>query len=85
MALRSRLADAVSSRSLLPAWFVTVLGTAPPARDTDQWLETATGVLLYRLTYNIADQVVALGPKPADSDRHRRSWHEQLSKSLRRW
>ncbi|TVL91355.1 hypothetical protein CD790_18890 [Streptomyces sp. SAJ15] len=85
LALRSRLTDAVSSRSLLPAWFVTVLGAAPPARHTDQWLETATGVLLYRLTYKITDQVVALGPKPSDIDRYRRSWHEQLSKGLRRW
>ncbi len=85
MALRSRLADAVSSRALLPAWFVTVLGAAPPARATNQWLETATRVLLYRLTYDITDQVVALGPEPSDADRHRRSWYEQLRKDLRRW
>jgi chromosome segregation ATPase len=49
LALRSRLADAVSSRSVLPVWFVTVLGAAPPARAADRWLETATRVLLYRL------------------------------------
>ncbi|TKS96443.1 hypothetical protein E4U91_36795 [Streptomyces lasalocidi] len=85
MALRSRLADAVSSRALLPAWFVTVLGAAPPARATDHWLETATRVLLYRLTYDITDQVVALGPEPCDADRHRRSWYEGLRKDLRRW
>ncbi|GAB2766559.1 hypothetical protein [Streptomyces bullii] len=85
MALRSRLTDAISSRSLLPAWFVTVLGAAPPARATDQWLETATRVLLYRLTYDITDQVVALGPEPSDADRYRRGWYEQLRKDLRRW
>lgn len=85
LALRSRLADAISSRALLPAWFVTVLGAVPPARATDQWLETATRVLLYRLTYDIADQVVALGPEPSDADRDRRSWYEQLRKDLRRW
>lgn len=85
LALRSRLADAVSSGSLLPAWFVTVLGAAPPARATDQWMETAALVLLYRLTYDITDQVVALGPQPPDTDRHRRCRYEQLRKDLRRW
>ncbi|MCX4481661.1 hypothetical protein OOK44_35400 [Streptomyces cellulosae] len=85
LALRSRLADAVRSRSLLPAWFVTVLGAAPPARGTDAWLETATRVLLYRLTYDITDQVVALGSAPSEADRHRSSWYEQLRKDLRRW
>jgi hypothetical protein len=84
LALRSRLADAVSSRSLLPAWFVTVLGAVPPARATDRWLETATRVLLYRLTYDITDQGVALGPQPLDADRHRRSRYERLRKDLRR-
>ncbi|MER6409003.1 hypothetical protein ABT269_37215 [Streptomyces viridosporus] len=85
MALRSRLAEAISSRALPPAWFVTVLGAAPPARDTDRWLQTATRVLLYRLTYDITDQVLALGPAPSDTDRHRRSWYDELHKDLRRW
>ncbi|MFE9942004.1 hypothetical protein [Streptomyces hirsutus] len=80
-----RLIMALRSRSLMPAWFVTVLGAAPPARATEQWLETATRVLLYRLTYDITDPVVALGPEPSDTDRHRRSWHNELRKDLRRW
>lgn len=85
LALRSRLADAISSRSLLPAWFVTVLGAAPPARATQQWLETATRVVLYRITFDITDQVLALGPEPPDTDRQRRSWYDQLRRDLRRW
>ncbi|WP_367318204.1 hypothetical protein [Streptomyces sp. HUAS ZL42] len=84
-ALRSRLADAVSDRALLPTWFVTVLGSAPPAIGTQTWLDTATQVLLYRLTYDVTDQVVALGSKPSDADGHRREWYEKLVKELRRW
>jgi hypothetical protein len=84
MALRSRLADALANRSQLPTWFVTVLGAAPPARATDQWLETATRVLLYRLTYGINDQVLALGPPPSGTD-HRSHWHTQLRTDLCRW
>lgn len=85
LALRSRLADAVSNRRLLPVWFVTVLGSAPPARETDRWLECATGVLLYRLTYGIDDQVVALGPAPTAASRHRHHWYDELCKDLRGW
>ncbi|WP_432190421.1 hypothetical protein [Streptomyces sp. Tue6028] len=84
LALRGRLADAVSARALLPAWFVTVLGSAPPASGTGKWLENATQVLLYRLTYGVTDQVVALGGKP-NADQRRREWYEQLVKDLRRW
>ncbi|MDX2683703.1 hypothetical protein [Streptomyces soliscabiei] len=47
-------------------------------------LETATEVLLCRLTYDITDQVVALGEKPSDADQRRRSWYEQLRKDLQR-
>ncbi|QDO04966.1 hypothetical protein FNV62_52840 [Streptomyces sp. RLB3-17] len=85
MGLRSRLADAVRERALLPAWFVTVLGSAPPARSTQKWLETATEVLLYRLTYDITDQVVALGERPSDTAQRRRAWYEKLRKDLQRW
>ncbi|MFI5808633.1 hypothetical protein [Streptomyces sp. NPDC051561] len=85
LALRSRLAEAVSNRLLLPAWFVTVLGPAPPARGTEQWLERATRVLLYRLTYAINDQVLALGPQPDTADQHRHQWHKELLKDLHRW
>ncbi|WP_406500207.1 hypothetical protein OG936_37640 [Streptomyces sp. NBC_00846] len=85
LALRSRLSDAVSARFLMPSWFVTVLGSVPPAVGTQKWLDTATHVLLYRLTYNITDPVVALGDKPADRAGRRAEWYGQLAKDLRRW
>ncbi|MGQ4459252.1 hypothetical protein [[Kitasatospora] papulosa] len=85
LALRSRLADAVSNRPLLPAWFATVLGPAPPARDTERWLECATRVLLYRLTYHVDDQVLALGPRPDPEDEHQYQWWEELITALRPW
>ncbi|MEV8312279.1 hypothetical protein AB0P36_34545 [Streptomyces flavidovirens] len=85
LALRSRLADVISSRALPPVWFVTVLGSVPPAARTQKWVETATGVLLYRLTYGIADPVVALGDKPAGRPGRRVKWHKQLSQDLRYW
>ncbi|MFE5096005.1 hypothetical protein ACFRCI_38095 [Streptomyces sp. NPDC056638] len=85
LALRSRLADAVSARFLMPSWFVTVLGSVPPAAGTQKWLDTATHVLLYRLTYNITDPVVALGDKPADRAGRRAEWYGQLAEDLRRW
>ncbi|MCX4970826.1 hypothetical protein OHA98_39995 [Streptomyces sp. NBC_00654] len=85
LALRSRLAHAVSDRVLLPSWFATVLGPAPPAQATERWLECATHVLLYRLTYRIDDQVLALGPRPNPTHQHQHLWHEELRKELRHW
>ncbi|MDX3484972.1 hypothetical protein [Streptomyces sp. ID05-18] len=73
----------MSNRLPLPAWFATVLGPAPPARDTERWLECATRVLLYRLTYRVDDQVLALGPGPEDEHSHR--WWEELATELRPW
>nr|WP_168723185.1 hypothetical protein [Streptomyces sp. SAT1]ANO42851.1 hypothetical protein A8713_037045 [Streptomyces sp. SAT1] len=62
--LRGRLADAIRDRALLPMWFVTVLGPVPPAHKTEEWMDQATQVLAYRVTYGITDQVVALGAMP---------------------
>ncbi|WP_246144828.1 hypothetical protein [Actinacidiphila oryziradicis] len=85
LALRSRLADAISARTLLPSWFVTVLGAAPPAPRTQQGMDTATQVLLYRVTYDVTDSVVALGDKPVGRTGRRAEWYAQLSKDLRHW
>lgn len=85
LTLRSRLSRTVSDRMLLPVWFVTVLGAAPPARQTDEWLECATRVLLYRLAYDVDDQVLALGPAPDPDETSRHSWYEELCKDPRNW
>ncbi|WP_333751505.1 hypothetical protein [Streptomyces sp. IBSBF 2394] len=83
--LRGRLADAVRDRALLPMWFVTVLGPVPPAHKTQEWMDLATQVLAYRITYGITDQVVALGPAPDEYVPRRTEWHRELTKDLRRW
>ncbi|MFC8223756.1 hypothetical protein ACFUTY_37010 [Streptomyces sp. NPDC057362] len=83
--LRGRLADAVRDRALLPMWFVTVLGPVPPAHKTQEWMDLATQVLAYRITYGITDQVVALGPAPDEYVPRRTEWHRDLTKDLRCW
>ncbi|MFI0220124.1 CopG family transcriptional regulator [Streptomyces lydicus] len=86
MRLRSRLSSAISSANLLPLWFVTVLGPLPPKRSANEWMGTATDLLAYRITYGVADPVVALGDKPDGHRQPRRmAWHRQLSSDLRRW
>ncbi|MFI8930639.1 hypothetical protein ACIG3E_23545 [Streptomyces sp. NPDC053474] len=84
--LRGRLAEAIRDRMLLPAWFVAVLGPIPPATQTQEWMDTGTQVLAYRITYLVTDPVVALGLKP-DAAREPRwaSWYEELNKKLRPW
>lgn len=84
--LRSRLSDAVSGADLLPIWFVTVLGPMAPSRNANGWMDAATDVLAYRVTYRVTDPVVALGTPP---DAHRASrrtaWRHELTRELRRW
>ncbi|WP_327372361.1 hypothetical protein [Streptomyces sp. NBC_01217] len=83
--LRGRLADAIRDRALLPMWFVTVLGPVPPAHKTQEWMDHATQVLAYRVTYGVTDQAVALGAAPDEYVPRRTEWHRELTKDLCRW
>ena len=84
--LRSRLSDALSGAELLPVWFVTAFGALAPSRNANDWMDAATDVLAYRLTYRITDPVVALGTPPDGHRAPRRTaWHQELTRELRRW
>lgn len=81
--IRTRLETAVDSGAVLPVWFTTVLGPTPPAHHTTRWVKTAVDVLAYRVIYEVADQLVALGPEIGDGvDATRRSWRRSLSGQL---
>ena len=81
--LRTNLIKAIERAELLPVWFDTVLGMAPPA-DADAWLRVGTNLLAYRATYGITDPVVALGPQTdAHSSKRRSQWHRKLTNELR--
>lgn len=82
--LRTKLQHAVDSGAALPVWFTTVLGQAPPAHKTEEWVKTAVDLLAYRVVYGVTDQIVALGPEiSTDSDDSwRRSWRHELANRL---
>ncbi|MEV5508821.1 hypothetical protein [Streptomyces orinoci] len=48
-------------------------------------MDFATQVLAYRNTYEITDQVIALGAEPDEYVPRRTSWHRELNKEPRRW
>jgi prefoldin subunit 5 len=82
--LRTRVADAVGEGALLPSWFTTVLGPIPPAQDTRAWMDVATSLLAYRVTYGVSDPIVALGGAPAEAETaRRRAWYQQLRRQYR--
>jgi chromosome segregation ATPase len=81
--LRARVAEAVGVGALLPAWFTSVLGPIPPAEDTRTWMDVATSLLAYRVTYGVTDPVVALGRPPAEAETaRRRAWYQQLRRQF---
>ncbi|GAA4658646.1 hypothetical protein GCM10023347_07430 [Streptomyces chumphonensis] len=83
LTLRTRLARVLADRAVLPVWFVTVLGPAPPADATQEWLDLAVDVLVYRITHQITDPVVALGR--AHHDAAGAAQHRDLTQALRAW
>jgi chromosome segregation ATPase len=81
--LRARVAEAVGEGALLPAWFTSVLGPIPPAEDTRAWMDVATSLLAYRLTYGVTDPVMGLGRPPAEAETaRRRAWYQQLRRQF---
>jgi hypothetical protein len=81
--LRTRVADAVGEGALLPAWFTSVLGPMPSAQNTGAWMDVATSLLSYRVTYGVTDPLVALGRAPAEAETaRRRAWYQQLRRQF---
>ncbi|MGW7291903.1 hypothetical protein ACWGIB_05865 [Streptomyces xiamenensis] len=68
---------------MLPMWFVTSFGPVSPARGTEQRMNLAVAVLLYRVVHSVTDQVLVLGPAPAPTARHFQR-HQDLTEKLRR-
>ncbi|SES04405.1 hypothetical protein SAMN05216188_12076 [Lentzea xinjiangensis] len=75
--IRDRIEDAVARDLLFPAWFENMLGPAAPPGKADDWLHTATDVVLYRLLHGITSPADALGPAPKEQG-HRRDLHDRL-------
>ena len=85
--LRARLDAAVAEGALLPAWLTLVLGHQPVGEDVAAWMELATSLLAYRVTYQVTDPVNALGATVHD-DPQREAWRKKLDHDLRqrrRW
>ncbi|MCU1683219.1 MAG: hypothetical protein JWQ81_3958 [Amycolatopsis sp.] len=75
--LRASVNAAVSEDCLLPKWIEETLGIPPS--DPTQWIERATEVLAYRVTYRVADPLDPLGPaRDATQSPPRELWHRWL-------
>jgi hypothetical protein len=75
--IRTRIEDAVALDLLFPAWFENMLGPAAPPGKADDWLYTATDVVLYRLLHDVTSPASALGTAPQEQG-HRRTLHDRL-------
>ncbi|GAA3342748.1 hypothetical protein GCM10020358_38880 [Amorphoplanes nipponensis] len=79
--VRDRIDDAVAEYHLFPPWFVTVLGHRPAPTRAAQWREAAVQVVLYRITFEVTDRLLALGPPPSGG--HRLVRYDAVQAALR--
>ncbi|HWR47320.1 MAG TPA: hypothetical protein VN327_06865 [Pseudonocardiaceae bacterium] len=82
--LRTTIAKALGEAALPPVWFTTALGVTPPRGGAEGWLDTATEVVAYRITYKVTDPVLPLGTKPDMNNSDQYRWHQELVNKLRR-
>jgi hypothetical protein len=80
--VRRQIDAALAGYELLPAWFTIVLRHRPPATRAAEWRDAAVQLVLYRMTYEITDPVVALGPDPSGG--HRLARHDAVRAALLR-
>jgi hypothetical protein len=80
--LRDALADRMIERQ--PEWLIGALGQRPgSARGGETWDRAARSIARHRLDHDVASADHPLGPKPSDTDEHRREW-EQATAALER-
>lgn len=83
--LRATIDEGVAKRALFPPWFRDSLGLAPPPGQLTRWLELATQIRAYRVTYGVVADDSALGGPPAgDASKRRHEWFRHLSAGLAR-
>ena len=83
--LRRTVATAVEDQALFPPWFCDSLGLLPPRAAADTWLDLASEIGAYRITYGVTSRRDALGdPPPPDDTSRRGAWHRRLAAALER-
>lgn len=83
--LRTRIADAVLKGGLLmPVWLHDQLGPMPAEGQSAQWVDVATQILAYRITYNDQDPLIALGDVPANASARRKTWAATITRDISR-
>lgn len=80
--LRTTIAAAASDGNLLPVWLHESLGPMPPPGRTREWIELATEVLAYRLTYHIDDPLIAIDETPPDAPIRRWTWAAKIKADI---
>ncbi|MGH3998950.1 MAG: hypothetical protein ACRDTJ_16020, partial [Pseudonocardiaceae bacterium] len=83
--LRATIAEALGEAALPPVWFTTALGITPPRSGANEWLDIATEVVAYRITYRVTDPVLALGTTPDTNTQDQYQSHQELAGKLRRY
>jgi len=81
--VRDRIDAVVADCELFPSWFTNRLGYRPAPKRAADWREAAVQVVIYRITYAVADRTVALGLRP-EAGSYRRTRYDAVEADLQR-
>lgn len=81
--IRRRVKSAVESHAFFPAWFSIELAHRPAPGRSDEWVEAAAQLVLYRITYQVTHGVQALGDAP-EEEGYRAERYRAVRAALRR-
>jgi DNA repair exonuclease SbcCD ATPase subunit len=65
--IRGYLETVVAADQFLPTWLEVVLGPGIPRKHWREWMDTAVGIVLYRLVHRVPSLVDALGERPVQA------------------
>jgi hypothetical protein len=78
--VRGYLETVVAADQFLPSWLEVALGPGIPRKHWREWMDTALGIIRYRLVYRVTSLVDALGERP-DAEGERQAEYDRLTEA----
>lgn len=82
--IHDHLDTVLADDPVLPAWLANALGAGPSRTYLREWINTAVGIMAYRVVYQITSQLDPVGPRPLEPG-VRRAHYDELKRDCERY